>query len=64
MFASSEPVAGDGVADRQREEGEADDEHEQIEHGNSLPIMWNSDADRLDDIRKRYGFSGPRIKTA
>jgi hypothetical protein len=64
MFASSEPVAGDGIADRQREEGEADDEHEQIEHGNSLQIMWSFDADRPDDIRKRYEFSGPQIKTA
>jgi hypothetical protein len=64
MFTSSEPVAGDGVADRQSEEGEADDEHEQIEHGNSLQIMRSFDADRLGDIRKRYEFSGPHIKTA
>jgi hypothetical protein len=32
MKASSEPIAGDGVADRQREEGEPDGEHDDVKH--------------------------------
>src|SRR5262252_10803079 len=30
--ASSEPIAGDGVADRQREEDECDGEHDDVQH--------------------------------
>ena len=30
--ASSEPIAGDGVADRQREEDEGDSEHDDVQH--------------------------------
>ena len=30
--ASSEPVAGDGVADRQREEAERDGQHDEVQH--------------------------------
>ena len=30
--ASSEPIAGDGVADRQREEDERDGEHDDVQH--------------------------------
>jgi hypothetical protein len=32
MEASSEPIAGDGVADRQREEDEREGEHENVQH--------------------------------
>jgi hypothetical protein len=30
--ASSEPIAGDGVADRQREEAEPDGQHDEVKH--------------------------------
>src|SRR3954467_9770597 len=30
---SSEPVTGDGVADREREKGKASGDHDQVEHG-------------------------------
>jgi hypothetical protein len=30
--ASSKPIAGDGVADRQREEDERDGEHDDVQH--------------------------------
>ena len=33
---SSEPVAGDGVADREREEGKTDGHHDQVEHESLL----------------------------
>jgi hypothetical protein len=36
MDAPSEPVAGVGVADRQREEGEAEGYQYDVEHGCSL----------------------------
>jgi hypothetical protein len=32
MKASSEPVTGDGVADRKREEAERDGQHDEIQH--------------------------------
>jgi hypothetical protein len=32
MQASSETIAGDGVADRQREEGKPDGQHEDVQH--------------------------------
>jgi hypothetical protein len=32
MEASSESIAGDGVADRQREEGEPDGQHDEVKH--------------------------------
>ena len=32
MEASSEPIAGDGVADGQREEDERDGEHDDVQH--------------------------------
>ena len=31
----SEPIAGDGVADRQREEDEPDGEHDDVQHGDA-----------------------------
>jgi hypothetical protein len=35
MTASSETIAGDGVADRQREEDEPDREHDDVQHRNA-----------------------------
>jgi hypothetical protein len=32
-------IAGDGVADGQREEAEADGQHNEVEHGRSLSIF-------------------------
>jgi len=32
MEASSESIAGDGVADRQREESEPDGQHDEVKH--------------------------------
>ena len=32
MLISSEPVTGDGVADREREEGKTGGDHDQVEH--------------------------------
>ena len=54
MMNPLEPVAGDGVTDRQCEEDEAEGEHEEIEHGNSLQMMWSFNAGRRAQIRKRY----------
>jgi len=38
MAASSEPIAGDGVADRQREEAKAKGQHDEVQHRMLLPI--------------------------
>jgi hypothetical protein len=38
MEASSEPIAGDRVADRQREEDKPDGEHNDVQH-------WNAPSD-------------------
>jgi len=35
MEASSEPIAGDGVTDRQREEDERNGEHDDVQHGDA-----------------------------
>jgi hypothetical protein len=41
MEASSESIAGDGVADRQREESEPDGQHDEVKH---LMLLAASDA--------------------
>ena len=38
MESSSQPFAGVGVADRQREQRETENEQDQVEHGESLSV--------------------------
>jgi hypothetical protein len=49
MAAPSEVVAGDGIADGQREEAEADGQHDEVEHGRSLS--------NLPERKLKYGAS-------
>jgi hypothetical protein len=35
MTVSSQTIAGDGVTDRQREEAEADGQHDDVQHGDA-----------------------------
>jgi hypothetical protein len=62
MEASSQPVAGYGVADRQREERQGRDQKHQIEHDGSPALRFSRQANRRATIRKRCGMPGGDIK--
>ncbi len=59
MKASSEPVTGDGVADRKREEAERDGQHDEVQHfdapGRLAPCesMWCDAASSTERSRTR-----------
>jgi hypothetical protein len=56
MRASSEPIAGDRVADRKREEAERNGDHHEVQHGRHLLADYGFAANLRSDAS--FGRAG------
>jgi hypothetical protein len=64
MAISSEALAGVGVGNGEREKAHADDQHCNVEHGDTCCSSSCNAETRNLDIKKRCESDGPEIKNS